>query len=226
MPAEPIDVTRDPLLVPLLAFLMAAINADIGQVMMDESGREQDAIASTLIRPQSLDTDPDGARLSAYRLRSKPVRTGFGRIDHVLTLQFDYVTPSCGMSQVEARWPILDRVWVALIEAMSNGSHEAYEDGADALALAGIVWVNLQSAQKADLYAEGDVTFPAFRGTLEVTWRNGKSVDTSALYPALSFTTQIYQGDDVAPTVATSFTALGEDERDADTIEETGEVIL
>lgn len=227
MPATPIDRTRDTLLTPLLEFLQAAINADLNEVMIDEAGESQPAVASVLIRPQALDQDPDGARLSCYRLRTRSKRVSFGHVDHVSTLQFDYVTPSCGAEQLDDRWPILQRVWGSLVRAMSDGSHEAYNEGQESLSRCGIIFVDISSAQKVEIYADGEVAFPAFRGSIDVTWRDGYAVDTADMYPALSWTNLVYADGVEAPSaVSVSYTDAGLVERDADTIEETGEAVL
>jgi hypothetical protein len=228
---EPIDRVPDQLLTPLMAFLSVAINATVGQVTLDAAGEAVNAVSETLIRPQNLALDPEGAtRLSCYRLRSKPKRVSFGHIDHVATVQFDYVTPACGAEQLEERWPILDRVWGALIDAIDAGSHPDWEDGASVHAAAGITWLDLNTAEKQEFYVDGNgFTYPGFRGQLQVTWRNHQASDTEPTYPALSFTSKIYQGDphgDAPDAVSIGYTALGQIERDTDTIEETGEAIL
>lgn len=229
MHETPLERVPDELLTPLLAFLMVAINASVGLVMLSASGDSVPAIGETLHRPQDLKMEPGNTpRLSCYRVRSKPKRTGFGTIEHVATLQFDYISPSCGAEQLEERWPLLDRVWCAALAALDTGSHADWEGGDSVYDRAGISFVDIASAEKQEFYVDGGgFTYPGFRAQLQVTWQPSDAEATETLYPLLSFTSKIHEGDNTDPTtVVTSYTELGQIERDTDTIEETGEAVL
>lgn len=195
MTTAAVDVVRDTMLTPLLALLMAAVNSDVGAVMSHDGGVTSDAIASTQLHPLDLGISPDNKTiLSAYRVSSRPKRVTMQRIDHIVTLQFDYMTPSAGHDQLDERWPLLDKVWTKMVDTLAAGRHADHLDGEDVLATAGITFVDLASARKVELYAAGgEFTFPAFRASIEVTWRNGARTDTSHLYPALSFTSSLHQ---------------------------------
>jgi hypothetical protein len=230
MQETPLERVPDQLLTPMLAFLKVAVNASVGLIMLGASGDSVPPVGETLGRPQSLTVDPGNTpRLSCYRVRSKPKRTGFGRIDHIATLQFDYVSPSCGAEQLEERWPLLDRVWCEALSALDAGVHPDWEDGASVHERAGIVWLDIASAEKQEFYVDGDgFTYPGFRAQLQVTWRPVSPDVELPTYPALSFTSKLYvDGNDKHPdVVATGYTELGQLERDTDTIEETGEAVL
>jgi hypothetical protein len=195
MTAEAVDVVRDPLLTPVLALLMTAINADVGYIMDHDGGYTTPACATTQLHPLDLKQCPDNEpRLSAYRIRSRPVRTSMQRIDHVATVQFDYITPSCGDGQLTARWPLLETVWQVIVETLDRGYHEDYLDGE--IALTNVLKVDLSTASKVELYADGgDLVFPAFRAQIDITWRGRETRDPTTYYPALDFTIAIHRAD-------------------------------
>lgn len=236
MPVDAVDVVRDPLLTPLLALLMAAINADVGSIMLHDGGKEVPAVVTTQLHPLSLMHEPDGGpRLSAYRISSRPVRTTMQRIDHVATVQFDYITPACGHEQLDARWPLLEQVWQVMVDALDKGHHAAYQD--DEPALTNVLKVDLTTARKVELYADGqESTFPAFRAQMDITWRGEETAATRTYYPALSFTIALPRADgedadgnpllednaDVTTVIA--YTPLGVEERDAEPFEDASEL--
>lgn len=236
MATDPIDVTRDPLLTPMLALLMAAINADIGEIMVHDGGSSVNAVEATQLHPLDMENTADGqCRLSAYRIRSRPTRTTMQRIDHVATVQFDYISPSCSKEQLDARWPLLEHVWQKLVETIDNGYHEAYLDGE--FALGNVIKLDLSTAQKIELFAPGsEYTFPAFRGQMDITWRGEETAEARTYYPALSFAVSLPRTEsndaegrpimepEAESTRVVSYTPIGVDELNSEPFEEEAEL--
>lgn len=231
MPVAAVDVVRDPLLTPLLALLAAGINADVGEIMVHDGGQSVPAVLATQLHPLDLTTTPDGGPfLSAYRIRERVKRTTMRHLDNIATIQFDYVTPSCGKGQLDSRWPILTQVWKSLIATLDAGKHSAYEEGRDIGAEAGIVYVDLSTASKVELYADQETTFPAFRAQVDITWRNLSGADAYELYPALSFAVAIVPAEeepgvpgDEHQVDAVAYTPIGEEEREAEPFDDESE---
>jgi hypothetical protein len=186
-----LDGMVDPLIGPMLALLKDAINADLAAEMIALDLEPEDTVQTTAPHPVPLEIAGQLAMplLTCFRVQSRSRVATFLHTDHVNLLQFGYLTPATAREQIDERWPLLDRVWRALLRTLANGAHPAHQAGAPVLTNAGVVRISTDSAKKLELFAEsGDYAYPMFRGEVEVVWRDASLVDTSALYPALSFT--------------------------------------
>jgi hypothetical protein len=193
-----LDSLPDPLITPILALLYDAINADL-TAEMTAAGVPPDllepAVQTTCKVPFTLGMEGSGVlpALHCYRVRTRSVQTTMYYLDHGSTLQFAYATPPTGRDMLDVRWPLLDRVWHALIRTLVRGSHPAHMGGADVLLDAGVVRILRQTAIKRELFTpDGQQTFPGFVAEVDVIWRDENDQDQGPFYPALSFDAQLY----------------------------------
>lgn len=214
-----LDTVVDPLVTPLLAFLKDAINADLSAETPPDSEPEA-AVATTAPHPVDIEMTGETALpiLTCYRTRSRARRRSIAFVDHTVTLQFTYVTAATAREQLGARWPLLERVWAALLLSLSTGSHPAHADGEDVLDSLRVIEVVLSTAQKREIFQPGgDYTYPAFVAEIDLIVQDDSLGDASTLYPALSFDGGIYLGDvteDAPDVAARAYTPLGEQVRD------------
>lgn len=216
-----LDTVEDPLITPLLAFLKDAINSDLSPETPPATTPEP-AVATTALHPVVIEIAGETALplLSCYRVRSRSRRRSVTYIDRTVTLQFTYVSAATAREQLDARWPLLERVWVALEGALLAGAHPAHEDGANVLTPLGVIEVPLGASQKREAFqAGGDYTYPCFVAEVELVVQTTTTADTSHLYPALSFQSDLYIGSvtEAPPDVsALSYTPLGAAVRDGE----------
>lgn len=226
-----LESLSDPLIAPVLALCKDAINADLADAMEAAGVTPEDAVRATAPYPFALRIEGAAVlpALHCYRVQSRSTQFSVVHVDHVSRLQFTYATPGIGREGLDERWPLLDRVWRALLGALKSGSHAAHADGADVLSDAGVVKVDLGTTRKLEVFIEdGNHTFPGFIGELDVTWRDGSDVDTGSLYPALSFEAKVF-ADGVSETgdpdaVSRALTPIGEEELDSEPFEEEAEL--
>lgn len=210
-----LDQLPDPLITPLLALLADAANADLSAEMVEAGLTPELVVATTAPHPVALEILGETALplLACYRVRTRSRRFSIAYVDHTYTLQLAYLTPAAAREQLGARWPLLDRVWSSLLRALRRGRHDAHQAGANVLGPAGVLKVDLATAQKLELFAEaGDFTYPMFRAEVDVVYRSASEIDTSALYPALSFTHHFYVdgGGGEPDAVSVSLTPAGQ----------------
>lgn len=214
-----LDTVEDPLLTPLLALLADAINADLA-AEAPPSATPEAAVASTAPHPVPIITVGETALpvLSCYRVRSRARRRSIAYVDHTTTLQFSYLSASTAREQLPARWPMLERVYQALVKALVAGTHPAHAAGAEVLEPLGLIDVLLPSLQKRELFAEGgDFTYPMFLLEVDVVVQTSDFTDPSTLWPALSFEAGIYHhavSDDAPDVAVISYTPLGQAVKD------------
>jgi hypothetical protein len=179
--ANGLESIADPLLGPLLALLKDAINSDLAAeqtaagVVADEV---EDAV--TAVYPNAVNLQMLGQAtlpaLSAFRLRTRSTRVTSVYWEHTYTLQFEYITPQTALEQIDNRWPLLDRVWLALIDTLCRGTHADHEGGDEVLADAGIVKVLTGTAQKQEAYVEGTgYAYPMFRASIDIVCQSNRS---------------------------------------------------
>lgn len=200
MALNALDSIPDPLLTPLLALLKDAVNADLALDMAAAGAPVEAAIATVSKVPFTLSLEGEGTlpALHAYRIRSSTSRATFVHLNHVSRLQFAYATPATGRDLLDARWPLLDRVWHAMLRALRRGGHANHAAGADVLLDAGVVSVALTGAFKREAFIEGaHEVFPGFVAEVDVTWRNALDVDQGPFFPVLSLDAQLYVDRDV-----------------------------
>jgi hypothetical protein len=226
-----LDTVADPLITPILALLKDAINAELAaEVPVDPDIVAEPAVATTAAYPVSIEMAGETALpiLSCYRVRSRASQRTVAFVDHTLSLQFTYVSAATSREELEARWPLLDRVWRTLEATLREGSHAAHAAGAAVLSGLGIIDVPLQSALKRELYQPGgDYAYPAFVAEMDLVVQASSLADPSTLWPALSFQSDIYLGDvadDPADVRVISYTPIGLEERDAEPYEEEAEL--
>lgn len=216
-----LDTVEDPLITPLLAFLKDAINGDLAPEMPPGNTPEP-AVASVAPHPVALEIAGETALplLSCYRVRSRTRQRTVTYVDRTVTLQFTYVSAATAREQIEARWPLLERVWVALESALLEGAHPAHAGGANVLAALGVIEVPLGTSQKREGFQPGgDFAYPCFIAEVDLLVQSSSAPDTSHLYPALSFQSDLYIGGvtEAPPDVsAISYTPLGEAVRDGE----------
>jgi hypothetical protein len=218
-----LDSTEDPLVAPILGLVQAAVNA---RFVVDDALFESDeAVKSTHNYPIDLLIglgDLAMPALGCHRTRTRHKRHSAVWTDHVSTLRFTYITPACSREQLGRRWPLLDRVWQATVDAICAGHHEDYLDDAEVLADAGVIRVNVDTATKQELYADhGDFSYPAFWGEIEITWRDLTKHDTTDLSPFLSAHGQYFvEGNPSTPDVeSATYTEAGIADRDGEPFE-------
>lgn len=223
----------DPLVTPLLALLKDAANAKL-RADMEAAGIEPvDVISATQPYPadaKSLTASPSLPLLACYRTRQQSVRRTFGHRDYLTTLRLHYISSPTAADRLDERWPILDRVWRAVFDALCAGHDAAHLDDELVLEDAGVIAVN-EAATKAEGYLPGsDYALPQWEADVQVTWRDTTRTDTSALYPVLSLTARITQAIDGDPrpangdVVITAYTPTGIEELDSEPFEEESEL--
>lgn len=218
-----LDSVEDPLVAPILGLVQAAVNARM--VELDAQFEADEAIKST--HPYPIDLmlglgDLAMPALGCHRVRTRHKRHSVVWTDHVTTLRFTYITPSCSREQLGKRWPLLERVWQEAVSAMCTGHHASYLEDAEVLKDAGVIRVNVDTATKQELYADhGDFAYPAFWGEIEVTWRDLTKHDTDELSPFLSAHGQYFvEGNPSTPDVeSATYTEAGIADRDGDPFE-------
>jgi hypothetical protein len=192
-----LDTLHDPLITTLLALSKDAINADVA-LEADPAATPEAAVATTAPHPIPIEIIGETAMpiLACYRVRSRAARRSLHLYDHTQTLQWIYVSPSTAREQLPMRWPLLEHVWQALFGAVTTGAHPAHADGAQVLAPLGVIEMPLPRILKREFfYDAGDYAYPAFVAELDVVVQDDSALDTSGLYPALSFQTNIWIGD-------------------------------
>lgn len=120
--------------------------------------------------------------LAVYVEREKRKRISSADLVCFLTVRFDYVAQHAGPDKRDDRYPSLRKVWTALADAACDGHHDAVQDGADVLLLAG-----LQSDEDTAevTYGVTEEGYLFFRGSLVVEW-TPEGVDWSSLDDFLS----------------------------------------
>ena len=220
-----LDTVEDPLITPLLALLKDAINSDLGAEAPSSDGDgdavvAEPAVATTQPYPAPIEMAGETAlpQLSCYRIRSRGRRRSIAYVDRTVTLQFTYVSAATAREQLDERWPLLERVWVALESALLAGRHPMHAGGDDVLGVLGIIDVPVEAMQKREFYAPGgNFAYPAFAAEVDVVVQTAPGADTSHLYPALSFQSDLYIGGvtSAPPDVsALSYTPIGAALRD------------
>lgn len=210
-----LDTIVDPLLVPLLALLKDAINADLAAEAPADATPEP-AVATTAPHPVPILIAGETALpvLACYRVRSRARQRSVSYVDHTQTLQFSYVSAATAREELPARWPSLERVYEALLQTLRAGHHPAHQGDAHVLEGLGVVDLPLSTLQKRELFAEGgDFTYPMFLLEVDMVVQTAEFKDPSTLWPALSFETGIYHGAVTAdpPDVSViSYTPLGQ----------------
>jgi hypothetical protein len=188
----------DRLIDPMLALLKDGVNADVAAIvgaLVTPPGDSRAAILNCARRPFALPMEGNGytPALHCYRIRHKMRLFTVIHIDHVYTLQFQYVTPACGKDLLDDRWAVLDVVWRSIVEMLKAGKHPAHAGGADVLEAAGVISVDYASALKSEaFFGDTPSPFPGFLAQVDVVWRDLPKEDTSGLPDALSFDARIY----------------------------------
>lgn len=195
MSVNALDCITDPLITPILGLLKFAINADLARDMVAASVDVEDVIKTTSPVPFALPMEGEGVlpALHCYRVRSKSSQFSIFFTDHTSTLQFIYASPAAGRDNLEARWPVLDRVWHSLIRTLKSGSYPGYASDADVMLDAGVVRVALATTNKREIFIEGGgLTYPGFIAEVEVVWRDGNDNDQTVYPDATSFDGRIF----------------------------------
>lgn len=172
--------TPDPMIDPMLSFLQAVVNVGIPGVATP--------IVQTANHPIDLELglgELDMPILGCHRIRTQTRSFSMGHLnDELATIRFTFIGPMCSREELPQRWPLLDKVWRRIVDALYRGHDEDYEGDADVMATAGVVRVDLNSARKQEFYAEkGDYAFPSFWGEIDVLWRDPLLADVSDLAP-------------------------------------------
>ena len=212
-----LDTLSDPLVTPVLALLKDAVNADLRAQMLLAGVEPEDAIVSTAPHPVELEIAGESPlpMLTCYRVRSRSRQFSFSHVDHTSTLQLSYITSATAREQLDERWPLLHRVWTAILTTLARGHHLSHQEGASVLLDAGVIRLDPATAQKREVFvAGGDYTYPGFVAEIDVVHRDGAELDTSTLYPVLSFTHRFHidegSEDGEADVTAISLTPAGE----------------
>lgn len=214
-----LDTLQDPLIATLLALSKDAINAEVA-LEADPTATPEAAVATTAPHPIPIEIIGETAMpiLACYRVRTRAARRSLHLYDHTQTLQWIYVSPSTSREQLPSRWPLLEHVWQALFGAVTTGAHPAHAGGAQVLAPLGLIDLPLPRIIKREFfYDAGDFAYPAFVAEMDVVVQDDSALDTSGLWPALSFHIGIYIGDVTeaeADVRVISYTPLGEAVRD------------
>lgn len=108
-----------------------------------------------------------------YRSREVETQRTMRHVDSRTTLVFVYTAPPTTLDKLGPRWPILRRVWRALLEAVSAG--EIGEPGVRVNVLTGVGVVEVDAESASVVYdfaadAEGQA-FPQFRGEITIEER-------------------------------------------------------
>lgn len=209
-----LDTLEDPLITPLLALAKDAINADVA-LDVDPAATPEAAVATTAPHPIPIEIIGETAMpiLACYRVRTRVSQRTVHLYDHTQTLQWVYVSPATSREQLPYRWPLLEHVWQALLSAVTSGSSAAHKGGAQVLEPIGVIDLPLPRILKREFfYDNGDYAYPAFVAEMDVVVQDDSALDTSHLWPALSFQSDIYLGDvttDPPDVSVISYTPLG-----------------
>jgi hypothetical protein len=171
-----IDQTRDPITSVLLPMLQAAVNADLSAYFAASGIGDTEAVRTTQCFPISAQVTASVEEtpvLACFRSRNRRQYTTLRHLDHYATLTFQYLSPACSFSDLGARWPVLSRVWMSIVDTLRDGSHPAWENGAPALENCGLVRVDEDTADEQEIFGrDGDYAYPMFSATIAVVWRD------------------------------------------------------
>lgn len=219
MSVNALDCISDPLITPILALLQYAINTDLAKDMANAGVDVEDAVATTSPLPFALDMEGEGQlpALHCYRVRSSSSQYSISYTNHTSKLQFVYASPAAGRDNLEARWPLLDRVWHSLARTLKRGMYPGYEGGIDVMLRAGVIRTDLSTSNKREIFVEGgELSYPGFIAEVDVVWRDANDMDPGPTHPALSFDHRFYVDQpDTSGTpdvIARSVTEEGETE--------------
>lgn len=223
-----LDSTTDPVMTHVLGLVQAAVNADF---KADDALFEADeVIKSTFPYPIELSQglgDLSMPALGCHRKTTRDRRFSVVHTDKVSIFRFTYMTPACAKEQIEERWPLLEKVWQKMVNALNAGHHPAYLDAAPVLVDAGVIRIAPDSFTKQEFFADaGTYAFPSFWGECEVTWRDPDAQDTSTLHPMLSARGKLQvDGNEGTPDVDfIAYTPVGLEEVDSEPYEDESEL--
>lgn len=180
---DALESLPDPLLGPLLPLLKDAINSDL-RVEQTAAGVAPADLKDVVVQawPNAVTLEILGQAalpvLAAFRLRARSRRATVTFWEHTYTLQFEYVTPQTALEQIDNRWPLLDRVWLALMDTLCRGTHADHTPapGDPVMEDSGLVRVLTETALKQEMYAESaGYAYPMFRATVDVVCQSNRS---------------------------------------------------
>lgn len=143
--------------------------------------------------------------LTLYRQRTVSLieRTFRNQNDQRTTMQVGYILPCTSPRDASNRWPILHRVWAAVIEAWWCGMHASYQSGAEVLSPLGVT-EGADNARVEERFIGGNGKLHiGFVGTFDITWRPIVDDGVAAL-PLMAGVDAKYHIDQTAPDTATA----------------------
>lgn len=177
-----LDSATDPLIANMAALIQAHVNGATAAALGES------AIRTLYTHPDILALAPQGEHpsLSVFRGIERGAAHSIVHFDQRVQIVLDYVTPLTPLSELGARWPLLNLVWREALRAVRLGasSHASasYVANARVLDAAGMLFFYPATISKVDRFAEtpdGGSAYPSFRATFEIDVR--EDIDTSAL---------------------------------------------
>jgi len=199
--APDIERLSDPLTSAVLALGTAAANAELARRMALLGETSPDlAVCTSVNHPITLAML--GGQLSlpilaCYARQSRRKRVTFGHVDNIVTLRLHYVSNATAHEEIDERWPSLGIIWRAISAALFDGRSSAYQDGADVLCDAGVVWVNPEASMQESYAPQGDFAYPQWEADFVLQWRPEDEADAELIcYPMLGVDAQLAEFDD------------------------------
>ncbi len=155
---------------PLVDALRAIAKQEVTAALDTEVGEGSPAVRETRGFPFSLDLI-ERAGLPAmfvHRERAAAQPTGRHGDDELVTVAFEYVGQPTPMAKLDARWPLLHRVWSELKRAVQDG----LVDDVPVLCPAGVQRLEPKSPTVEYAFAsDGSNAYPFFVGRMQFLWR-------------------------------------------------------
>lgn len=183
-----LDTLTDPQVAALLVLCAGAANADLAEL-------DEPAIQSAYGWPVKPGRTPgmQFPALAIYRGEQRHYQRTFRHAEVECAFTFEFWAPPTPLDAIEARWPLLHKVWGSTLAAVLAGHHESVASDALLLSVAGIVDVVLfGNASPRVRYQAPDpegTVMPSFLGVM--TLRHRTEIDTSALADLLSLAADV-----------------------------------
>lgn len=164
MPPTNLDISQDTAIDALALLIRGAVNA---RLLPELGGKAIERIYGAPM-PLSLIGQGNVPVLLIYRVQDRDRDKGDWIFEDLSTFRFDYMLPATPKERIPLRWPVLRRVWAAVLAVCREGKDPLVQDNAEVLEAGGLARYVLGTG-KADysFVAGANNTYPMFRGEMQ-----------------------------------------------------------
>jgi len=162
MPTD-LDISADTAVQALALLIRGSVNA---RLLPELGGNAIELIYGAPL-PLSLLAQGNQPTLLIYRAQDRDRDKGDWLFEENSVFRFDYMLPATPHDRIVQRWPVLRRVWAAMIAVCREGRDPLIEDNAKVLEAAGLARYGLGTGRADYSFVPGaNQTYPMFRGEM------------------------------------------------------------